>query len=539
MPDPLKINLFRKVCGVDRLAAIGADCRGRGLRVVHCHGCFDIVHPGHLRYLQFARQQGDVLVVSLTGDDAIEKSDGTRPYVPQELRAETLAALEFVDHVVIVDGPTAEPVIRELHPDLYIKGKEYEGSTHPGFLAERELVEGFGGRVIFSSGDVVFSSSAIPENLGEILAHGGDVGGLDETARLTTCCARWDVTPHSLRRLMADGFRGKRVAVLGDAICDHYVFCDATNVAGEAPVLSLRPLNEARYLGGAAIIAAHLAALGAKPHLITVVGQDEPTEEMLARLDALGVTHTTLPIRRKLPLKLRYLVEAQKLLKVDHADAQPLDSANQRTLLAALAELRSELDALILADFGCGTLTTPLLAQALPMLRPHVNVIAGDVSGPRRTLLAFHNADLLTPNERELRSVVGDFDRSLPTVAISLMRQIGLKNLAVTMGARGCLLFRPREDAREDWFHSRLRSEYLPTLASRVIDPLGAGDALLATATLALAAGATLTQAGYLGSAAGAITVGRIGNNPVSTADLQNFLRHRPELAAGHRHAAG
>lgn len=542
MPDPLKLNLFRKVCGLDRLGSIADDCRERGQRIVLCHGAFDIVHPGHLRYLQFARQQGDVLVVSLTGDDAIEKTDGTRPYLTQDLRAESLAALEFVDHVVIVDGPTAEPVIRALRPGLYIKGKEYEGSTHPGFVAERELVESFGGRVLYSSGDVVFSSGAILENLGspsEFLAGGGEFPGLDETARLTTCCARWDVNAASLRRLIVDGFRGKRIAVLGDAICDHYVFCDATNVAGEAPVLSLRPLNEARYLGGAAIIAAHLAALGARPHLLTLVGQDEPTEEMLARLDAMGVTHTALPIRKKLPLKLRYLVESQKLLKVDHADAQPLDSANQRALLAALAELRGELDALVLADFGCGTLTGALLAQALPMLRPHVNVISGDVSGPRRTLLEFHHADLLTPNERELRSVVGDFERGLPTVAISLMRQIGLKNLAVTMGARGCLLFRPREESREEWFRSRLRSDYLPTLASRVIDPLGAGDALLATATLALAAGATLTQAGYLGSAASAIAVGRIGNSAVTSADLQNFLRRRPELAANTRHAAG
>jgi cytidyltransferase-like protein len=66
--------------------------RAQGKRIVHCHGCFDVVHPGHLRYLQFARTQGDILVVSLTSDDAIEKEDGVRPHVPQELRAEMLAA---------------------------------------------------------------------------------------------------------------------------------------------------------------------------------------------------------------------------------------------------------------------------------------------------------------------------------------------------------------------------------------------------------------------------------------------------------------
>ena len=143
--------MSRKVCTLEELIQIRSEARAAGKVVVQCHGCFDIVHPGHLRYLQFARQQGDALAVSLTGDDAIEKSDGTRPYVPQELRAESLAALEVVDHVAVVDGPTAEPVIEALRPAVYIKGKEYEGSDHPGFLAERRLVESLGGRVIFSS----------------------------------------------------------------------------------------------------------------------------------------------------------------------------------------------------------------------------------------------------------------------------------------------------------------------------------------------------------------------------------------------------
>ncbi len=521
MRDPLNMNISRKIRSLEHLAPIVAAARTRGKRAVLCHGCFDIVHPGHLRYLQFARQQGDVLIVSITGDDAIEKSDGTRPYVPQELRAENLAALEVVDYVAIVDGPTAEPVIRALRPEIYIKGKEYEDSEDAGFVAEKKLVESLGGRVIFSSGDVVFSSSAILDKLGDVLAD----GGLDETSRLATCCQRWEISSVSLRGLMQEGFRGKRVAVVGDAMCDRYVFCDATNIAGEAPVLSVRPLEEATYLGGAAIIAAHLAALGARPHLLSIVGQDEATEDMFAQLDGLGIQHTTLPTRRKLPLKLRYLVETQKLLKVDHADAQPLDSTSERTLLGALAELRTSLDAVIFADFGCGTLTSSLLAQALPLLRPHVATITGDVSGPRRTLLAFHRADLLTPNERELRGVVGDFERSLPTVAMGIMSQLSLANLAITMGARGCLFFRPREQERKHWFHSRLRSEYLPSMATKLLDPLGAGDALLAAATLALASGASLIQAGYLGSAAAAVAVSRIGNTPVSAGDIQGFLR--------------
>ncbi len=524
----MKLDVYRKIVRIDELTALGDRYRREGRSVVHCHGCFDIVHPGHVRYLQFAHQQGEVLIVSLTGDDAIEKSDGTRPYVPQELRAENLAALAFVDHVVIAPGPTAEPIIQTLQPDIYIKGKEYEHSSHPGFLSEKQLIESQGGRVIFSSGDVVFSSSVILNKLGELLE--GD--GLGNGTRLAACCRRWGVDLAGARERVGRAMAGRRVAVIGDAMLDHYVFCDATDVAGEAPILSVRPLQETTYLGGAAIIAAHLKALGAEPHLLTTIADDPPTAELLRRLEEMGIEHTSVAARHALPVKQRYLVDMQKLLKVDRADSQPLDSAAERRMLGALAEMRTHLDAAIFADFGYGTVTPPMLEQAIDLLRPHVGTIAGDVSGARRSLLSMRRVDLLTPTERELRGVMGDFEGSLPGVAMNVMKRLGAGRLAVTMGRKGCVLFHPRAEQtdRAHWFDQRLRSEYLPALAEHAVDPVGAGDAFTAAATLALAGGAELPAAGYLGSAAAALAVSRIGNQPVNADQLLAFLARRAEL---------
>jgi rfaE bifunctional protein kinase chain/domain/rfaE bifunctional protein nucleotidyltransferase chain/domain len=523
----MKLGVLRKLVPLAELAALRERCTEAGRSVVLCHGCFDIVHPGHLRYLQFARQQGDVLVVSLTGDDAIEKSDGMRPYIPQELRAENLAALEFVDHVVIAEATTAEPVVRGLKPDVYIKGKEYEYSTDPRFLEEKRIVEEQGGKVIYSSGDVVFSSSALIESMGQAIAK--DPGG--EARRLMACCQRWGLDSVSLHRLISGSFVGKKVAIIGDAMIDHYVLCDSTDVAGEAPILSVKPLEEATYLGGAAIIAGHIKALGGTPHLITTVGEDAASEQLLDQLGTLKIAHTALKIRKSLPTKQRFLVETQKLLKVDRATPQPLDTLSQREVIATLDGLKTQLDAVIFADFGYGVVSQPLLAEVCPMLRRHVRVMAGDVSGARRSLLAMRDFDLLTPTERELRSVMGDFEQSLPTVASSVMKELRLANLAVTMGPRGCVVFRPREAKREEWFNARLRSEYLPTLAKHAVDPVGAGDAFLATATLMLTVGCSLPQAAYVGSAASAIAIDRLGNLPVTREELMAFVATRPELA--------
>lgn len=520
-------SITAKILNLATLERRASEWRRNGRTVAYCHGCFDLVHPGHLRYLQFARQHGDVLVVSLTGDDAIEKSDGMRPHVPQEHRAESLAAIAFVDAVVIADHPTAEPVIRALQPEVYVKGKEYERSSHADFLAERKLVEQLGGRMIFSSGEIVYSST-------ELLDHASpstlDRDGELRHGQLEAYCQRWNLTADRLAHLLTSELRGQRVLVVGDLLLDSYVFCHPADATREAPMLTVQPRRQDDFIGGAGIVAAHVAGLGGRPHLITVGHDNDAYAGLVDRLTELGVEVTSLAPRRTLATKIRFLVDDQKVFRVQNGEPEPLDSASELRLLALAADLKNDLDAVIMTDFGFGTVTSSLLARLLPLLRPHVHTISGDVSGPRRTLLAYEHMDLLTPNEWELRSVAGDFEQSLPTVAAELMKRIRLPNLALTLGQKGCLLMRPREEDPEHWFESRLRCDYLPGLARRAVDALGAGDALLAASTMGLAAGLPLPAAGYLGSLGAMAAVSRVGNQPLRVADLLTRLHARPEL---------
>src|SRR3954469_4253626 len=155
----------RKVCGLDELLDRRAAARSGGRTVVHCHGCFDIVHPGHIQHLQFARSLGDMLVVSVSADRHVNKGVA-RPLIPDDLRARSVAALECVDHVYVNPDPTAVELLEAVRPDVYVKGSEYERSLDPRFLAERETVTRHGGRVVFSSCDVVYSSTALIGTLG-------------------------------------------------------------------------------------------------------------------------------------------------------------------------------------------------------------------------------------------------------------------------------------------------------------------------------------------------------------------------------------
>src|SRR4029077_7266091 len=140
--------------------------------------------PGHIHHLQYAKSLGDLLVVSVSADSHVNKGVD-RPLIPDDLRAKSLAALECVDAVYLNHEPTAVDLLEQLRPDLYVKGREYEKNFDPRFAAERDAVTSNGGRVVFSSNDIVYSSTAL-------------IGGMSRTdpfkdEKLRRLCHRYDL----------------------------------------------------------------------------------------------------------------------------------------------------------------------------------------------------------------------------------------------------------------------------------------------------------------------------------------------------------
>lgn len=487
-----------------------------GKVVVQCHGCFDIVHPGHIRHLRQAKSHGDILLVTITGDGAWTKRDGA-PLIPQELRAENLAELDCVDWVAIETRPTAEELLAEVKPDVYVKGKEYERSGDPRFLAERRVVESHGGRVVYSSGDVVFSSTALISSM-EDLAD-------PYHARLSKLLGRPELDGVALNRHVTK-FRGKRVMVVGETILDTYWMCDQPEVASESPVLTLRPLERKQFDGGAAIIARHLAAMGARPVLVTALPVRTESEGIRRRLSAEGIEVRSVDIETALPEKQRFLVGAQKVMKVNNFQPIVLDAERRDALVALAGDAAEGMDGAILVDFGNGMLSPVAIEKLSAALRPRVGVLTGDVSGRLAALRHFRNFDLLTPSESEAREAMQCYGESLPVVALRLFAETGAKHLAITLAADGLIAFSQRENIFEQSpsHASRVHAEHVPAMVGHALDALGCGDALLAAATLALCAGATPLAGLLLGSLAAAKEAHRIGNVPISDTDLRQAI---------------
>lgn len=500
-----------KVLPLDELLEVRARYREQGKSVVQCHGCFDIVHPGHLRYLKFARQQGDVLIVSVSSDAVVGKGPD-RPYIHEDLRMENLAALEFVDHVVLDGNTWAGPILEAVEPDVYVKGKEYETNRDPRFLKEQALVEAYGGRVIFGSGDVVFSSTAIIRRYREKFDLDRD--------RVGFFCRRNGITPAGIDGAL-ERFLGKRVVVLADPLLDVYVHCKAAGVASEAPVLSVHPQTEEVFAGGGALIAGQLARLGAEVQLVTVMA---PHERYVEQVERLGVELVIVPSERR-PVfeKTRYLVDGQKVFKVDGGLRADLATTEASAVTRTLERLLPDADGLVVTDFGFGLVGKPLAEDLRRLSEQTDTPFFGDVSGGQRaSILKFAAPTLVAPTEDELRFAFGDRESGLSHLAAAYYQQTDAAGLVITMGSRGALLFHPPSGA------PRLQTEFLPALDAASVDNVGAGDVFLSGLVMGELVGDRALGM-YVGAALAAVHVQHIGNDPVELLDLRSVIAARPE----------
>jgi bifunctional ADP-heptose synthase (sugar kinase/adenylyltransferase) len=447
------------------------------------------------------------------------------------LRAEQLAALELIDFVYINPTGTAVELLQQFRPDVYIKGREYEHNAHPGFLKEKATVESYGGRVIFSSGDVVYSSSHIIDNFAQRL----DL----EQEKLALFAKRYNVRKHVLLDIM-DAVVDQPFVVVGDMVLDRYQYCDASNLADDGPMMSLMPLEKRDFLGGAAMIARHLAGLGADATLITSLGTDDASDAAIDELDAAGVHVLPIRNRKKIATRTRFVVDTQKLFTLDECATTPTDSTNERYVLdqvkklAALGEEGGSGPSLVVYDAGLGMMTDSIAHAVLSIAREAgYGRICGGTAGSRGRLTRLQDTDLLVATERGIRAAMRDQEQGLSALAYSVLRDFRGKALITPLGKKGLLAFDAREAVKEgEAWEGKLRSEYLAAGGGiEGVDRLGSEEAMLAVAAGMLAGGANVQQAAYVALAAAMLEARQMGHLAIGGHELRQMLDGRAELA--------
>lgn len=484
--------------------AIGPRPRARS--VIMCHGMFDIVHPGHLRHLVYAKEKADVLIASVTADEHVLKADH-RPYVPQELRASNLAALEVVDHVVIDHHPTPIENIRYLQPDYFAKGYEYFANGIPPRTQEEiTALESYGGEMVFTPGDIVYSSSRIIETHPPKLS----------TEKLLALMESEGIDFADLRKAL-HSLAQVRVHVMGDTIVDTYSYCSLLGAAAKAPTFSVKLEGSERFTGGAGIVARHVKAAGADVSFATVLGEDPLKGFVLRELAESGVR--CLPVvdrTRPTTQKERFVADGHKMLQVDRVDNRPISGRIVGLLCDSLR--LSGADVVIMSDFRHGIFNRQMIGEFMQHIPPAALKVAdSQVSNRWGNILDFTDFDLLTPNEREARFALADQDSVVRPLASELFRQARCRNLILKLGDRGIIGYRSPGPMPREFFT-------IDSFVGTLVDPIGAGDALVAYASVALAITGNIVIASILGSLSAAVTCERQGNVPVTPIEVEQKI---------------
>ena len=497
----------RKIKTVDELYSVLGP-RPRERTVVMCHGVFDLVHPGHIRHLLYAKEKANVLVASLTADAHITKAS-YRPFVPQELRALNLAALEMVDYVIIDANPTPIENIARLQPEYFAKGYEYQdGQINLKTQQEIDALQSYGGEILFTPGDIVYSSSHLIETGPPNIA----------VEKLLALMEAEGLNFDHLRGIV-DRFEGIKVHVVGDTIVDSLTYTTMIGGMTKTPTPSVRFENRVDFIGGAAIVAKHLRAAGAEVTFSTVLGDDALKDFVLEDLADAGVN--VMPIidhTRPTTHKNAYVCGDYRLLKVDTLDNRSVSDAQLEQIAANVAKAAGR--AIVFSDFRHGIFnrrTIPRLTGAIP--RGVFRVADSQVASRWGNILDFKGFDLLTPNEREARFSLADQDTGVRPLAAKLHEDAECKTVILKLGDRGVLTCRAGRERDPRTFF------VIDSFVERVVDAVGAGDALLAYATLSLLVDPSEVAASVLGSLSAALECEAEGNIPIGPEDVLGKLQ--------------
>lgn len=499
----------RKIKTPAELADITRKLRRSGKIIVQCHGVFDLLHPGHLKHFVSAKSAGDILIVTVTADRFVKRGPG-RPIFREYLRAASLAALEAVDYVAIVESPTAVACIRLLKPHVYAKGPDYQeaGRDVTGKIVNEErAVRSVGGRLLVTD-DETYSSTALINNYVDVYPG--------ETRRYLAALSR-RYPYESIVRAM-DKLKALRVLVVGDAIIDQYDYCVQMGKSGKEPLIVSKHVGTESFAGGALATANHLASICGRVELLCVLGRAASWRAFIARRLARSVAATFFYRGdASTTVKKRYVSTSrnQKLFEIYLMNDEPVPADVERRIVAWLKKHAAAFDLVVVNDFGHGFITQRVIGALCRIARKlAINVQTNSANAGFNLVTKYPKADFVCVDEVELRLAAHDRLNDLRAVARSIQRQLRSRMLVTTRGHNGSLTLSQRGGIIAT-----------PAFAAHVVDPVGAGDAFFAYAAPSFAAGLPVPLVPFIGNVAGSLATQIVGNREaVQLPDALKFM---------------
>ena len=469
------------------------------------YGHFNTIHPGHIRYLKHAKTLGSKLVIALIANIP----NKFIPF-PQSERAEALELLGISDQIVLLKGNDPSELIKLLSPSVFVLGNEYQNNDE--LNSAIQLQKSQGGLVKFHAGEIHYANSDLLEATQKELIQ-------KRKLQFLNACKRQRIELNDILESI-EHLKKSRLIVLGDTIVDQYAACEAIGMSAEAPVVVVRELEKRNFIGGAAIVASHIKALGAKCDLISVVGADSTGEIVRSELnrqligDALIVDSS-----RPTTFKKRYVVENQKLFRVSRLEESDLSSEIEDKIIKKLNSLAPRVKGIVISDFVYGVVTNRILEVINSLANKYNLMLFGDLqcSSQVGSVLRFRDFSLLCPNEREARVALHDKDSGLEQLSKKMINSTNCGSLIMKLGSEGFIAY----DGMQSDF---IKSQSFPALSVNPVDVTGAGDSLLALMATALSIGQPFMQTAALATCIASIAVEKLGNISINADTLRNRI---------------
>ena len=505
----MNTSIKSKILLFDDLIKKVGELKQSGKTVVQSHGIFDLIHPGIINHLTEAKDQGNILIVTVIKDKNVRRGSG-RPIFPEKMRALNVASLEQVDYVCVVDEDVPFECVKKIKPDIFAKGQAYKERHrmiyHKLYEEEREFY--FGKSKIYETKGFSFSSSHIINNFMDIYS--------EETKHFLK---QLSVT-HPFKQIAQyiNDLKGLKVLVCGDGIIDEYHYCESMGKSAKSLIVANRYVTHEVFAGGAFIVANHISGLCDQVHLVTLLGKDNSKKDFISTNLRPNVA-TKFFYRNDGPtiVKKRYINQYtnQKLFEVNYMNDKDIDGTCESKVMDHLKSILPMYDLVLVSDFGHGFITKNIIKVIEKYSNKYaVNTQTNAANTGYNMITKYTNPDFVCLDETEARFATQNKFGDIEIIAKNILETINAGHLIVTLGKKGSV-----------GIDKSGKFNKTPIFSTKVIDTVGAGDAFFSFTAPCFAHGMPLDLVSFVGNAVGALAVQIVGNKkPVEKHELLEFI---------------
>jgi len=474
-------------------------------KLVLCHGCFDLLHIGHIKHLQEAKEYGDILVVTITPDRFVNKGYN-RPFFNEKLRAEAVASLECVDFVSINKWNSAVETIKILKPDFFVKDIEYKDAENNGFQKEVDAIKSINGEIKFTN-EIKFSSSSILNNI----VYSQDVINFIKKLKEKYTCD--DLLKY------IEKIKNLNVLVIGELVIDKYCFGVHRGKMRKESIIEFMVDSKKNFLGGSGIVANHISNFSDNVTLLTLLGANNPQEKFIdsnlnKKIRKIFFTKKDSPT----PVKRRYVEEKvgyRNLFKVSEINDYPIDGETSEKISKKLKEILPNYDLVVVTDYGHGMIDINIMWTLVNNSKYlAVNTQINTENMGYNTIDKYHRINFACINEAELRLVEKDKYRKVEDLMYFLWNDENINTLLITRGYQGCMIYDGDKIIDS------------PAICTNPVDIMGSGDALFAITSILSCINVPMDITSFMGNIAGSMHSNIIGNEKsIDKGELCQMIR--------------